>query len=307
LLKSQVQTLNIFDKQRQKIYMALWELGLEQSEAREEARLIVEHVSGMSYAEQLISDLKEFPADWQAKIATILDDRRKHRPIQYCLGETSFCGLKFTVEEGVLIPRTDTETLVQVVTDWAWQRNDPHHSLESSLKPLKFAEIGVGAGVVAISLLKKFPNAQGWGCDPSQKAIDLTRRNSELHGVADRLELDCSEWTDMPPYDFDVIVSNPPYIPYSQQAQLAREIVLFEPEKALFVEAEDGLSFFRSFASELPKHFGYGGGILALECGDKQSLAVLNLLRAEGFNNLKVHKDANNLPRVVSGEPPTAN
>src|SRR5277367_6537398 len=120
LLKSRVPALNIFDKQRQKIYMTLWELGLDQSEAREEARLIVEHVSAMSYAEQIISDLKEFPEDWNAKVATILDDRRKHRPIQYCLGEAYFCGLKFAVQEGVLIPRTDTETLVQVVIDWAW-------------------------------------------------------------------------------------------------------------------------------------------------------------------------------------------
>jgi release factor glutamine methyltransferase len=287
--------------------MALWEVGLEQSEAREEARLIIEHVSGMSYAEQLISDLTEFSPEWLGKIATILDDRRKHRPIQYCLGEAYFCGLKFIVEEGVLIPRTDTETLIQVVTDWAWQRNQPQHSLESLLNPLSFAEIGVGSGVVAVTLLKKFPNAKCWGCDPSQKAIDLTYRNAQLHGVEDRLELDCADWTDMPPYDFDVIVSNPPYIPHSQQAQLAREIAAYEPEQALFVEAEDGLSFFRSFASELPKHFGYQGGLLALECGDTQSLAVLNLLRAEGFNNLKVHKDANNLPRVVSGEPPTAN
>jgi release factor glutamine methyltransferase len=306
LPKSRVSALNIFDKQRQKIYMTLWELGLDQSEARAEARLIVEHVSAMSYAEQLISDLKQFPQEWNDKIATILDDRRNHRPIQYCLGEASFCGLKFAIEEGVLIPRIDTESLVQVVTDWAWKRDQPQHSLESLLKPLKFADLGVGSGVLAITLLKKFPNATCWGCDPSQQAIDLTRRNAELHEVADRLELDCSDWTDMPPHDFDVIVSNPPYIPLAQKSELPQEIAGFEPAQALFVEDEDGLSFYRKFASELPKHFGYNGGLLALECGDKQSLAVLNLLRAEGFKNIKIHKDANNLPRVVAGEPPTS-
>jgi len=286
--------------------MTLWDLGIEQSEAREEARLIVEHVSGMSYAEQIISDLKEFPEEWNAKVATILDDRRKHRPIQYCLGEASFFGLKFAVEEGVLIPRTDTETLIQVVTDWAWKRSEPQHSLESLRIPLKFADLGVGTGVLAITLLKKFPNATCWGCDASQQAIDLTYRNAQLHEVEDRLELDCSDWTDMPPYDFDVIVSNPPYIPSGQKSELPKEIAQFEPPQSLFVEDEDGLTFYRAFASELPKHFGYDGGLLALECGDKQSLAVLNLLRAEGFKNIKIHKDANNLPRVVAGEPPTS-
>jgi release factor glutamine methyltransferase len=286
--------------------MALWELGVEQSEAREEARLIIEHVSGMSYAEQLISDLKGFPDGWFDKIATILDDRRRHRPVQYCLGEASFCGSKFLVEEGVLIPRTDTEMLVQVVQDSAVNRNayELLQNLEGLLEPLKMAEIGLGSGAVLISLLKRFPNARGWGCDVSEKAISLTEKNARAHGVEDRLELVCASWTAGLPVGFDVIVSNPPYIPQSKQADLQPEIRLFEPAEALFVEDEDGLTYFRSLASGLPKHFAEGGGFLALECGDNQSLAVLNLLRRHGFKNLKIHRDPNNLPRVVSGQAP---
>jgi release factor glutamine methyltransferase len=286
--------------------MALWELGVEQSEAREEARLIVEHVSGMSYAEQLISDMKGFPDGWFDKIATILDDRKRRRPIQYCLGEASFCGSKFAVEEGVLIPRTDTEMLVQVVQDSLVNRNalELAQNLNGLLARLKMAEIGLGAGTVLISLLRKFPNARGWGCDISEKAVRLTEKNARAHGVEDRLELVCASWTDALPSGFDVIVSNPPYIPQSKQASLAPEIALFEPAEALFVEDEDGLTYFRGFASELPKHFAEGGGLLALECGDDQSLSVLNLLRRQGFKNLKIHRDPNNLPRVVSGQAP---
>jgi release factor glutamine methyltransferase len=286
--------------------MALWELGVEQSEAREEARLIVEHVSGMSYAEQLISDLKGFPDGWFDKIATILDDRKRRRPIQYCLGEASFFGSRFAVEEGVLIPRTDTEMLVQVVQDSVVNRNafELVRNLEGLLEPLMMAEIGLGTGAVLISLLKKFPNARGWGCDISEKAISLTEKNARAHGVEDRLELVGASWTDVLPTGFDVIVSNPPYIPQSKRADLAPEIALFEPVEALFVEDEDGLSYFRSFASGLPKHFAERGGFLALECGDNQSLAVLNLLRRHGFKNLKIHRDTNNLPRVVTGQAP---
>jgi len=104
------------------------------------------------------------------------------------------------------------------------------------------------------------------------------------------------------PSGFNIILSNPPYIPFSAFSNLAPEIALYEPGQALFVEDHDGLSFYREFAAQLPKHFGPGGGLLALECGDNQCLSVKNILNEQGFKKLEIHCDANNLPRVVSGE-----
>ncbi len=272
---------------------------MSEPEANAEAKIILEHVSGLSFTEQLISHLDELPADWLARIAVILNERRQHRPLQYCLGETFFCGLKFKVVEGVLIPRDDTEILVRVSADWIVKR------APKPLQHLVCAEIGVGAGVISITLLKEFPKLHCWACDTNELAVALTRENAASHGVADRLTVIHGDWQECLPDMLDLVVSNPPYIPQKDKAWLAPEITLYEPEEALFVEADDGLTFHREFARQLPAHYDETRGFLALECGDTQSESLVSLLKNRSWHKITVHKAANNLPRVVTAELPS--
>ncbi len=312
---------NIFETTRREIYWRLKEFGLEEQEAQAESGLIIEHISGTKHAQQLISDLTEFPSKWLDEISRILHLRRERRPLAYCLGEIEFAGLAYRIIPGVLIPRTDTETLVEAVVEWA-KKNEAEAGLN-------IAEIGVGSGIIAVSLLMRIPNCTVWACDISEAPIAIATGNARRHGVHERLTLVHGDWKKVMPNNFDLIVSNPPYIPSSldkrskarqekhvsaeqNQASLKKELepeIYFEPKEALFA-GEDGLDFYRHFAQLLPKHFGQRSGLsthsdflAAFEIGDEQEEPVREIFKNHGWQNIEIKKDINNLPRVLSAKP----
>jgi release factor glutamine methyltransferase len=305
---------NIFDKQRRALYYELMHIGLEQQECWAEADLIMEHVTGLKREQQIVSDLDEFKADWLPEIRRIIDLRRERRPLAYCLHEVKFAGLMFRIVPGVLIPRTDTEALVESVLEYLC-RDGLHPPA-----PVRIAEIGVGSGIIAISLLKRLPQCTVWACDTSETAVTLTLGNARRHNVHDRLTLVHGDWKKVLPNDFDIIVSNPPYLPLSllkdEPAKLQPELA-FEPKSALFDGSEDGLSFYRQFAGRLPSHFSRPQNTSAynaplheitpfavFEIGDKQDKAVLETFKQNGWGNMSVKADVNDLPRVVIASPP---
>ncbi len=313
---------NIFESKRREIYLRLKEIGLEEQECHAEALLIIEHISGIRQAQQVIKDIDEFPQQWQQEITRILSLRRERRPLAYCLGEIEFASLKYTVIPGVLIPRTDTETLIEAIVDWAQSRTK-NDAVQAEQLPdegdgglnVNIAEIGVGSGIIAISLLKRLPYCKVWACDISQAAITTALGNARRHGVHERLTLVLGDWHKVLPNNFDVIVSNPPYVSSllspklaKNQTKLQREIY-FEPEEALYA-GEDGLDFYRDFARILPKHYKkakegekeinlFG----AFEIGDGQEQSVLSIFKNNGWQKLESRKDVNGLPRVVAGIP----
>lgn len=292
---------NIFSTLAEQIKTELLSLNVAEEEAAAECELIMRKVTGLSQAQRLIAIQSESRFDWQSEVDLILTQRRLRMPIQYCLGSTKFMGLELEVEPGVLIPRVDTETLVQVILSLLATRCEG-----AEVKEWVLAEIGVGAGPIAIALLKNLINAKMWACDISAKAIELSCRNSQMHGVSDRLELVLANWQEKLPYQLDVVVANPPYISRSEKVNLAPEIALYEPDEALFTDDNDGLSFYRSFAALLPKHLVPGKSLVAFEIGDDQGSAVRALFRAASWHEIKIHQDVNGLERVLSAVAPDA-
>jgi len=272
----------------------LEEYGIEPGEAAAEANMILSFVSGKSYATQIASNLMALPADWAQRIEVILARRKKREPIQYCLGEADFLGLKLTVRKGVLIPRSDTESIVEIVQDWV--------KINYGNRPVQIADIGIGAGPIAIALLKCIPQARLWACDISQTAIEIAKENAEHHNVSNRITFVLGDWKTNLPSHLNIIVSNPPYIPAHMKAELAPEVSEYEPHEALFVDTADGTGFYQEFAQTLQTHFGEKPGLLAIELGDGQSKTVQALFEKSGWQKVTAHKDINGLPRVLTAE-----
>jgi release factor glutamine methyltransferase len=273
---------------------ALTGYGIEPGEAATEANMILSFVSGRSYSTQIASNLMMLPEDWTQRIEAILARREKHEPIQYCLGEADFLGLKLTVAKGVLIPRPDTEPIVEIVQSWVAENYRD--------RPVQIADIGTGAGPIAIALLKRIPHARLWACDISETAVEITKRNAEVHNVADRLTVVLGDWKSCLPYHLNIIVSNPPYIPLGMKGNLAQEIRDYEPHEALFVDSADGTLFYCEFAEMLRTHYENNSGFLAIEMGDGQSEIVKALFEKAGWEKVTVRKDPNDLPRVLTAQ-----
>jgi release factor glutamine methyltransferase len=296
--------MNTFDKQRWAIYSELMQIGLEQQECWAEADLILEHVTGLKRTAQITSDIDQFKADWLQEISRIITLRRQRTPLAYCIGEAEFAGLMFRIVPGVLIPRVDTEILVEtVVTMLA----DSGHGMRF---PLYIAEIGVGSGAIVVSLLKRLPECHAWGCDISDTAIALTLGNARRHNVQERLTLVHGDWKKVLPNDFDIIVSNPPYLPLpsptEEKSDLQPELA-FEPKTALFDGSNDGLSFYKQFAEKLPAHFRTENPtqspFVALEIGDNQSNNILDIFKKQDWKNLEIIDDVNGLARLLLASP----
>lgn len=211
--------------------------------------------------------------------------RARREPLQYILGTQEFCGLDFQVEPGVLIPRHDTEVLVA-------------EALRVAPGAKKVLDIGTGSGCICIVLARSLPEAEVIGVDPSGAALELSRQNAER--LAPRVRLVAGSLFE--PFSgerFDLIVSNPPYIPSGDLATLQPEVRDFEPATALDGGA-DGLDFYRSLAASAPEHL-EAGGWLVVEIGIGQSEQVSALFAAAGLAEIFVTKDTGGIDRVVGG------
>jgi release factor glutamine methyltransferase len=224
-----------------------------------------------------------------------LKRRLAHEPVQYIVGSTEFMGLHFAVDPRTLIPRPDTEVLVEQVIAHAraGQSASPH-----------ILDIGTGSGNIAVSLAKFLPTALVIGIDTSPEALDLAGRNRELHGLKERITLmplDIrSGHGSLAAGSFDYVVSNPPYIPEAEIATLSPEVRDFEPLLALQVEG-DGLDYFRIIARLGPVLLKKGGWVF-LEIGFGQHEAVSRILSESGFTRIETIRDYSGILRVVKGE-----
>ncbi|MBX9878251.1 MAG: peptide chain release factor N(5)-glutamine methyltransferase [Candidatus Obscuribacterales bacterium] len=270
----------------------LKQIGLSDGEALSEANWIINDITDLSQAEQLLEEDRLLSKVEAERMAQIVEKRRQRMPLQYCLGYTHFMNTKLTVAPGVFIPRSDTETVViNSIT-----------LLRDIATPV-IAEIGVGSGAISISLLTELAQAQVTAIDLSPAAIELSKLNAMQNGVIDRLTLILGNWQDNLPSDLDAIVSNPPYIPRSKKDSLAPEVIDFEPELALFGDDADGLSFYRSFVKLAPLHLKTNGQIV-LEFGDGQETALAQLFAESGWRLVQIHQDMNGLPRVLTATRP---
>lgn len=212
-------------------------------------------------------------------------------PLQYVLGEVEFCGRVFQCDARALIPRPETELLVAIALGFSrvWKKEQP-----------LVADLGSGAGCIAITLALERSNARIFAVDVSAKALALTRTNAERHNVADKIEFVRADLlSSFADGVLDLIVSNPPYVPTAEWVDLPRHIRDFEPRRALDAGL-DGLDVVRRLIAQAAKKLALGG-VLALEIGEDQSRRVAGLLAAAGFGRIIVQKDFAGWDRVVTG------
>lgn len=212
----------------------------------------------------------------------ILEQLKKEIPIQYILGTTEFFGLKFNVNENVLIPRPETEELVEWIID-------DQLKFEEARK-LKILDIGTGSGCIAISLAKNIPKAKVFAIDVSEKALETAKKNAEMIEVSVTfLEKNILETEDLLE-QFDVIVSNPPYVRNLEKKEIKKNVLDNEPHLALFVEDNDALIFYRKITDLAVKNLKKGGK-LYFEINQYLGAEMVDLLQNKGFQDVELRKD----------------
>lgn len=218
-----------------------------------------------------------------------LKRRAEHCPLQYILGSAEFYSLPFETSEGVFVPRPETELLVEWIEEIFDGRGD-----------VTFIEFGVGSGVIAGSLARRNPAWRGFAFDRSKRAAELSRRNFISLGVSDRVGLFVAETFGAVrrESEFDLLVSNPPYIPTSTIPTLEKEVSVFEDKRALDGGA-DGLYYYPQLAEAGARLLG-SGGVIALEIGEGQGADVVEILGTAGYERPAVKKDYNGLERLVA-------
>lgn len=211
----------------------------------------------------------------------ILEALKKEIPIQYLLGTTEFFGLPFKVNENVLIPRPETEELVE------WIIQD---SKMEGFKDLKILDIGTGSGCIAITLAKNIPNAKVYAVDVSSGALKTAKENAAINQVeVVFLEKDILETNDLE-MQFDVIVSNPPYVRNLEKEEIKKNVLDNEPHLALFVEDDDALIFYRKIAGLAAGYLNQNGR-LYFEINQYLGEEMIELLHNKGFQDIELRKD----------------
>ena len=219
---------------------------------------------------------------------------REKFPVQYLLNEQEFYGRKFYVDKGVLIPRQDTEILVEKMIDTLKDK-----VLKNEIHP-KILDIGVGSGIIGITVALEIESSYVLGVDISDKALETAQKNKEILKVSNIKFLKSDLFENVEFREFDMIVSNPPYISLNEVGIMSDDTLLHEPSEALFAE-NDGLYFYYEIcqkASDYLADFGY----LLFEIGYKQGKNVAKIMASSGFKNIEVVKDLAGLDRVVIGQ-----
>lgn len=216
---------------------------------------------------------------------SIVEELRRGRPVQYVLGIAEFCELDFEVAEGVLIPRPETEELV-------------YRIVETAKRGARILDVGTGSGAIAIALAKLVKDSEVVAIDISKEALAIAKRNAERLGVkVDFIEADALG--DLSALgEFDIIVSNPPYIPQSDIVDMRKNVVNYEPHTALFVPDNDILRFYRATAENAQKMLRQGGS-LWFEIYERAGEEICSMLREKGFTQTELFEDANAKPRMV--------
>lgn len=255
-----------------------------------DAQIMLSQVSGCSRIELIAHPELQLSPKAIRKFTEWVNRRSQREPLAYIIGQQEFFGICFEVTPAVLIPRPETEILVETVIEY----------LKNLDKPI-LADIGIGSGAVAVSIAKNVLNVVVFGTELSQAALDVARRNVEHAGVQDKVQILYGDLLEpLDGINFDLIVSNPPYIASGEIDNLQPEIAKYEPKQSLD-GGPDGLDYYHRLSAEAPDYL-KAGGILVVEVGFSQSDSVKVMFENEGFRNVRAKKDYNGIERVVMGE-----
>jgi release factor glutamine methyltransferase len=267
------------------------------------AELLLLHVAGKDRTWLYAHPEDELSPEQELKFFALIASRVAGVPIQYLTGKQEFWGIEFEVTHDVLIPRPETEHVIEVALDRLAVREIRAGRKQTlSGEGLNIADIGTGSGCIAVALAKDLPGAQFVATDISPRALEVARRNAERAGFADRIKFVLSNLLDEIPSSqrFQLIASNPPYIGRNEASTLAREVRDHEPETALF-GGEEGYELYADIVTQSAGHL-EPGGILVLELGHDSLPAVQPLFDAPEWTHVGVTNDLAGIPRVIAAE-----
>jgi release factor glutamine methyltransferase len=257
--------------------------------AHRDAEMLALHLIQRDRAFLLTHPEAKFSAAGAVRYYALIERRLDGEPIQYITGETEFYGLPFHVDRNVLIPRPETEHLVEKVL-----------ALSEHFERPRIVDVGTGSGAIAVALAAKLPKASVTAIDLSPAALAVARRNAERNGVADRIQfLEGDLLAPVTNRQFEIVVSNPPYVAESDRASLSVEVREFEPSLALF--AGSGLEMYQRLIPDARPAI-VAGGFLAVEVGYGQADAVARLFESIGFRQIETIADLQGIARVVVGQ-----
>ena len=273
-------------------------------EAQSIAHLTMEYVTSLSKSDRLLKKEEVLSANQLQQLRSTVERLVQHEPIQYIMNKTWFYGMELFVDKNVLIPRPETEELV------AWIINDVKASGKDVFQrrpmeadettTLKILDVGSGSGCIALALKKAMPKAEVWGCDVSEEALNVARRNGSALDIRVDFQgmnfLDAAQQKHLP--TVDIVVSNPPYIPYNNKEDMNPNVLEHEPHTALFVPDNDALVFYKALA-QFGKHRLYKNGSIYMEIHEDLGKDVAALFEEEGYADVELKKDMQGKDRMV--------
>lgn len=271
----------------------------EEGEASAIARLVVEHTGK---GDTRVIEASIVTTEQTEQINRYLKELLTHRPVQYVLNEAWFYHLKFEVNESVLIPRPETEELVEmIIKDVRSMKYEVRNTSSSYILPLtSFLDIGTGSGCIPITIKKNIPEAEVTALDVCSEALHMAMNNAVNHETEINFQLldflDESKWNELGL--FDVIISNPPYIKGSESRTMSEHVLQYEPHKALFVPDNDALIFYRKIAAFAVTHLKTGGKVY-VEINQQLGKETADVFTEKGFTNVELLKDISGNERFV--------
>jgi release factor glutamine methyltransferase len=276
----------------------------EDQESTNIAGLAIEHVTGLSKMERISRKQEELSLLQIDQLQKDLQRLKQHEPIQYIMNKAWFYGMELYVDKNVLIPRPETEELVQWIVDdvKAPGKNvfvrKPTEADETT--QLKILDVGSGSGCIPLALKKTMPKAEVWGCDISEEALNVARRNGSALDIRVDFQglnfLDEAQQKLLP--TVDIIVSNPPYVPLKDKKQMHANVVDHEPHTALFVPDNDPLIFYRALAAFGKKRL-YENGSIYMEIHEEIGNDVVTLFNENGYDNVVLKSDMQGKNRMI--------
>jgi release factor glutamine methyltransferase len=258
--------------------------GIESPEL--DARVLIGHALGIDHAGLAAAGKQHLADSAVSHIAALAARRLAHEPVARILGEKEFWGLSFIVTPAVLVPRPETETVVELAL-----------SLVDRSAPVRIADLGVGSGAILLALLSVLPHAHGSGIDIAADALDIARANAQRLALADRVDFVLSDFSAVEGM-FDLVVSNPPYIASGDIGTLSPDVREYDPRHALD-GGPDGLAAYRAIATSAPRLLSPAGH-LVVEIGAAQEAAVRQLFTQGGLAIASVRHDLSGTPRVIA-------
>lgn len=278
-------------------------------EARNLAYWTIMHVTGMNRSQMIINRQRDLSSNHVEEIDHILEELKRGKPIQYILSEAEFYGMNLLVSPDVLIPRPETEELVDWIINVVNSSFGPQYVAEqmsigggvsSSFQLGRLLDLCTGSGCIPIALKKKIPHASIFAVDISAPALAIARENASRHNVDVAFILDdiLNPQSDLLNVSYDLIVSNPPYVRASEKSQMHINVLDYEPHLALFVSDDDALIFYEHIADFAVGHLN-DGGYLFFEINEFLAQQTIDLLCQKGFQQIELRKDLRGKDRML--------